>query len=69
MKIDDREDALQVAKQIANAETLAVAKKLLEAHLEGIDQARSQFSQGKTYEQISKELDARRAFVQAEISR
>jgi hypothetical protein len=41
----------------------AIADALLEAHLEGIDQARSLFHQGKAPDEISKELDSRRKFL------
>jgi hypothetical protein len=43
MKIDNRDDALNAAQGLRNAEADQIADALLEACLEGIEQARSQF--------------------------
>ncbi len=60
MKIDDRNDALTAAQRLTNAQPEQIADALLEAHLEGIDQARSLVLQGKPLQEIRTELDGRR---------
>ena len=67
MKIDDKKDALESAKQFTNLDHEAIAVALLEAHLEGIQQARSLFTQKKAPAEIMKELDGRRDFLLKEI--
>lgn len=71
MKIDDREDALAVAQDLikSSADADAIADSLLEAHLEGIEQARSQFLQNKSYKEIANELNGRRDFLLTQIPR
>ncbi len=68
MKIDDREDALRVARRLAGGKFGDIADALLAAHLEGIEQARSAFLQGKSSYDISKQLDERSAFIRSQIS-
>jgi hypothetical protein len=68
MKIDNREDALSAAQRLLNADASQIANALLEAHLEGLEHARSQFRQGMSYQQIAKDLEARSEFVRAQIS-
>ena len=46
-----------------------IADALLEACLEGIEQARGQFYQGISYQQIAKDLEARSKFIRSQISR
>ena len=69
MKIDNRADALNAAQSLVNAGADQIANALLEAHLEGIEQARSQFHQGLSYQQIAKDLEARGNFIRSEISK
>ena len=49
MKIDNRDDALKAAGSLLNRDSDEIANALLEAYLEGIEQARSQFYQGLSY--------------------
>jgi hypothetical protein len=69
MKIDNRGDAVSAAQHLLHADAGQIAKALLEAHLEGIEQARSQFYQGLSYQQIAKDLEARSEFIRSEISK
>ena len=69
MKIDNRADAVNAAQRLLNADADQIAKALLEANLEGIEQARSQFYQGLSYQQIAKDLEARSEFIRSEISK
>lgn len=69
MKIDNRADALNAAQSLLNVGVDQIANALLEAHLEGIEQARSQFHQGLSYQQIAKDLEARSKFIRSEISK
>jgi hypothetical protein len=67
MKIDDRSDALRAARQLTTLDQETLADALLEAHLEGINQARILFHQNKSPEEISKDLDRRREFLLAQL--
>lgn len=76
MKINNREDARDVAKHLAasSAGTEVVADALLQAHLEGIDQARNvvQLASGQpitveAFDRIWQDLDARGAFIRSQI--
>jgi hypothetical protein len=67
VKIDDRSDALKAARQLTKLDQEALADALLEAHLEGIDQARSLFHQKKAPDEISKDLDRRRDFLLSQL--
>ena len=69
MKIDNRDDALHAAETLMKADTPRIADALLEAYLEGIEQARSQFYQGISYQQIAKDLEARSRFMRSQISK
>ena len=69
MKIDNRDDALNAAHSLLNANADRIADALLEAYLEGIEQARSQFYQGISYQQIAKDLEARSRFMRSQISK
>ena len=69
MKIDNRDDALNAAHSLLNANADRIADALLEAYLEGIEQARSQFHQGLSYQQIAKDLKARSEFISSQISK
>ena len=69
MKIDNRDDALNAAHSLLNANADRIADALLEAYLEGIEQARSQFYQGISYQQIAKNLEARSRFMRSQISK
>ena len=69
MKIDNREDALNAAHSLLTAGADQIANALLEAYLEGIEQARSQFQQGISYQQIAKDLKARSEFISSQISK
>jgi hypothetical protein len=67
VKIDDRSDALKAARQLTKLDQEALADALLEAHLEGIDQARILFHQKKAPDEISKDLDRRRDFLLSQL--
>jgi hypothetical protein len=67
-EIDGREDALRSARQLADGKLGDIADALLNAHLEGIEQARSAFLQGKSSYDISKQLDERSVFIRSQIS-
>ena len=69
MKMDNRDDALNAAHSLLNANADRIADALLEAYLEGIEQARSQFYQGISYQQIAKDLEARSRFMRSQISK
>jgi hypothetical protein len=69
MKIDNRGDAVNAAQHLLNGNADQIAKALLEANLEGIEQARSQFHQCLSYQQIAKDLEARSEFIRSEISK
>ena len=69
MKMDNREDALNAAQSLLNAGAEQIADALLEACLEGIEQARSQFYQGISYQQIAKDLEARCKSIRSQISK
>ena len=69
MKMDNRDDALKAAQSLLNADANQIADALLEACLEGIEQARSQFYQGISYQQIGKDLEARSKFIRSQISK
>jgi hypothetical protein len=69
MKIENRDDALNAAHSLLNANADRIADALLEAYLEGIEQARSQFYQGISYQQIAKDLEARSRFMRSQISK
>jgi hypothetical protein len=76
MKIDDREDALSVARHLLkeNAQVEQIADALLEAHLAGIQMAQSaldkvldKVTRGESLENVVKELEERWAFVRSKI--
>jgi len=69
MKMDNRHDALNAAQTLLNAGADQIADALLEACLEGIEQARIQFYQGISYQQIAKDLEARSKFIRSQISK
>ena len=69
MKIDNRDDALHAAQSLLNADVDQIADALLTACLAGIEQARSQFYQGISYQQIAKDLEARSKFIRSQISK
>jgi hypothetical protein len=69
MKIDNLGDAVNAAQRLLNADADQIAKALLEANLEGIEKARSQFYQGLSYQQIAKDLEARSEFIRSEIAK
>jgi hypothetical protein len=60
---------LNAAHSLLTADAGQIANALLEAHLEGIEQARSQFHQGISYQQIAKDLKARSEFISSQISK
>lgn len=76
MKINNREDARDVAKNLAaaSAGTEVVADALLRAHLEGIDKARDVVRQAsnepitvEAFDRIWQDLDARGTFIRSQI--
>jgi len=69
VKIDNRGDALHAAQTLLTADTDRIADALLEACLEGIEQAQRQFYQGISYQQIAKDLEARSKFIRSQISK
>jgi len=68
MKLDDRIDALGIAKTLLNAPVERIAAALLEAHLEGLQQARGQINQTTSTQEIAKALDERCKFIRAQLS-
>jgi hypothetical protein len=68
MKIDNRADALTAADRLRHAQAEKIADALLEAHLEGIDQARSLILQEKSLQEIRTQLDERRQFILSAMS-
>jgi len=68
MKLDNRDDALEVAYHLVNATIEQIANALIEAHLEGIRQGRSVLLQGRSVDQALDELDERRRFLLKEMS-
>jgi hypothetical protein len=53
----------QVTDRLLKLHHNAISDALLEAHLEGINQARNLFHQGKAPTEILEELDSRRKFL------
>ena len=69
MKIDNRDDALNAAQSLLNADVDQIADALLTACPAGIEQARSQFYHGISYQQIAKDLEVRSKFIRSQISK
>jgi len=63
MKIDDRQNALDVARTLVQASLDQVADALLSAHLEGLNQALGLLNGTKSLEDAANDLRERRNFV------
>jgi hypothetical protein len=72
MKIDDREDALSVARSLVGAQPEEIADALLSAHLEGVNMGRACLGKlvqgGAPLNAVVQELDGRKDFILSQMS-
>jgi len=68
MKLDDRKDALNAARRLVNAQLEQIADALLEAHLEGLQQARGQLRDNAATHEVTKALEQRCNFIRGQLS-